>query len=76
MAAVAEAAARGGDEGRANGAGDSVGQALAFFWSSDARRGGIGSACVPRGDQFLRRSATASSDDFLKLFDSVLNADD
>jgi len=32
----AEAAARGGDEGKANGAGERVGQALAFFWGTDA----------------------------------------
>ena len=41
---VAEAAARGGDEGKANGAGERVGQALAFFWRSNTRRGGFGRA--------------------------------
>ena len=51
----------------ANGAGKCVGQALAFIWSSDVRCGGVGRACVPRGDQLLRRSATASSDRFLKF---------
>ena len=34
-------AARGEGEGEANGAGECVGQALAFFWSADARCGGI-----------------------------------
>ena len=50
MAAMAEAAARGGDEGKANGAGERVGQALGYIWSSNVRRGGVGSACAPRGD--------------------------
>ena len=59
-------AARGGGEGEANGAGECVGQALAFFWSADARHGGVGRACIPRGEQILRRSATASSDHFRK----------
>ena len=27
-----------------DGAGECVGQALAFFWSADARRGGVGRA--------------------------------
>ena len=70
---MAEAAARGGDEGKANGAGERVGQALGYLWSSDVRRGGVGSACTPHGDQFLRQSATAFSERFLKLFDSVLD---
>ena len=35
-------AARGGGEREANGAGECVGQALALFWSVDARRGGFG----------------------------------
>ena len=43
-----------------DGAGECVGQALAFFWSSDARRGDFGRACAPRGEQLLRRSATAA----------------
>ena len=60
-------AARGGDEGEANGAGECVGQALAFIWSSDVRRGGVGRAYAPRDDQLLPRSATASSDRFLKF---------
>ena len=50
-----------------DGAGECVGQALAFFWSSDARRGDFDRACAPRGEQLLRRSATASSDRFLKI---------
>ena len=37
-------AARGEDEREANGAGECVGQALAFFWSADAQRGGVGRA--------------------------------
>ena len=70
---MAEAAARGGDEGKANGAVERVGQALGYIWSSDVRCGGIGCACAPHGDQFLRRSATAFTERFLKLFESVLD---
>ena len=50
-----------------DGAGECVGQALAFFWSSDARRGDFNRACAPRGEQLLCRSATVSSDHFLKI---------
>jgi len=60
-------AACGGGEREANGAGECVGQALAFFWSSNARRGNFGRACAPRGEQLLRRSATTSSYRFLKI---------
>ena len=37
-----------------------VSEALAFIWSTDARRGDAGRACTPRGGQLLNRSATAS----------------
>ena len=53
-------AACGEGEREANGAGGAFGQALALFWSADARRGGFGSAWAPRGEQLLRRSAMAT----------------
>ena len=53
-------AACGEGEREANGAGECVGQALAFFWSADARRGGVSTACTPRGDPLLSRSAMAT----------------
>ena len=42
-------------------------EALAFIWGTYTRHEGASRACVPRGDQLLRRSATASSDRFLKF---------
>ena len=40
------------------------GQALALFWSADARRGAFGRACAPRGERRLSRSATVLTDRF------------
>ena len=42
------------------------GQALALFWSADARRGAFGRACAPHGEKLLRRSAMTVTDHFLK----------
>ena len=53
-------AARGGGEREAMEQASAFGQALAFFWSSDARRGDLGSACTPRGNPLLSRSAMAT----------------
>ena len=53
-------AVRGEGEREANGAGGAFGQALALFWSVDARRGGVDRACMPRGDHLLSRSAMAT----------------
>ena len=50
-----------------DGAGECVGQALAFFWSSDVQHGDFGRAYTPRSEQLLRWSAMASSDRFLKI---------
>ena len=36
------------------------GEALAFIWSTDTRRGGAGRACAPRGAQLLSQSATVT----------------
>jgi len=48
-----------------------VNEALAFIWATDTRRGGASRACAPRGDQLLRRSATACSVGFLKRTEST-----
>ena len=42
------------------------GQALALFWSADARRGAFGRACAPRGEKLLHWSAITITDHFLK----------
>ena len=49
-----------------NGAMSAFGQALALFWSADARRGAFDRACTPRGEKLLRRSAMTVTDRFLK----------
>ena len=49
-----------------NGAVSAFGQALALFWSADARRGAFGRACTPRGEKLLRRSAKMVTNRFLK----------
>ena len=56
-----------------NGALSAFGQALAFFWSADARRGAFGRACVPRGERRLSRLATVLTDRFSENGDSVLD---
>ena len=49
-----------------NGAMSVYGQALALFWSVDARCGAFGRACAPCGEHRLSRSATVLTDRFLK----------
>ena len=60
MALCAEKAREG------NGAVSAFGQALALFWSVDARCGAFGRAYAPRGEKLLHRSAMTVTDRFLK----------
>ena len=46
---------------------EKLSEALAFIWSTDARRGNANRACTPCDGQPLNRSATANTEGFLKL---------